>query len=247
MSGATRRLFMKRTSIAIAVLALVLVAVAASAEDIKITYWQYFYESKVNLMTELIQKFEAQNPGIKVEQVTFPYESYLAKVAAAVPAGEGPDVINLFYGWLPLWVKSGYIQPLSPADFSADYFKNNFYPLVAESVNFGGKNYSVPTAVRALALFYNKKLSMDSSRMRRSCPSTTPRATSCRPVCSCSRTVRGTCGSAKFSSGSSVPCRTVRTGGRSRMPAPRASRPSNGTWTGSPRTRSDIRTSPRTM
>ena len=108
---------MKRTSIAIAVLALVLVAVAASAEDIKITYWQYFYESKVNLMTELIQKFEAQNPGIKVEQVTFPYESYLQKVAAAVPAGEGPEVINLFYGWLPLWVKSGYIQPLSPVRF----------------------------------------------------------------------------------------------------------------------------------
>jgi multiple sugar transport system substrate-binding protein len=149
---------MKRTRIAIAVLALVLVAMAASAEDIKITYWQYFYESKVNLMTELIQKFEAQNPGIKVEQVTFPYESYLQKVAAAVPAGEGPEVINLFYGWLPLWVKSGYIQPLSPVDFSADYFKNNFYPLVAESVNFGGKNYSVPTAVRALALFFNKKL-----------------------------------------------------------------------------------------
>jgi len=152
---------MKRTGIAIVVLALVLAAVAASAEDIKITYWQYFYESKVNLMTELIQKFEAQNPGIKVEQVTFPYESYLAKVAAAVPAGEGPEVINLFYGWLPLWVKSGYIQPLSSVDFSADYFKNNFYPLVAESVNFGGKNYSVPTAVRALAFFYNKKLFRD--------------------------------------------------------------------------------------
>ncbi len=152
---------MKRTSIAIAVLALMLVAVAASAEDIKITYWQYFYESKVNLMTELIKKFEAQNPGIKVEQVTFPYESYLAKVAAAVPAGEGPEVITLFYGWLPLWVKSGYIQPLSPVDFSADYFKNNFYPLVAESVNIGGKNYSAPTAVRALALFFNKKLFRD--------------------------------------------------------------------------------------
>jgi multiple sugar transport system substrate-binding protein len=152
---------MKRTSIAIAVLALVLVAVAASAEDIKITYWQYFYESKVNLMTELIQKFEAQNPGIKVEQVTFPYDGYLQKVAAAVPAGEGPEVITLFYGWLPLWVKSGYIQPLSPVDFSADYFKNNFYPLVAESVNIGGKNYSVPTAVRALALFFNKKLFRD--------------------------------------------------------------------------------------
>src|SRR5512137_171597 len=122
---------MKRTGIAIAVLALVLAAVAASAQDITITYWQYFYESKVNLMNELIQKFQAQNPGIKVEQVTFPYESYNQKVAASIPAGEGPDVINLFYGWLPMYVKAGYIQALPTADFSADWFKRTYPAFVA--------------------------------------------------------------------------------------------------------------------
>jgi multiple sugar transport system substrate-binding protein len=130
----------------------------AAAEDVTITYWQYFYESKVNLMTDLIASFEAKNPGIKVEQVTFPYESYNQKVAASIPAGEGPDLINLFYGWLPMYVKAGYIQALPTSDFSSDYFKKTFYPFVAESVNFGGKNYSVPTAVRALALIWNKKL-----------------------------------------------------------------------------------------
>jgi multiple sugar transport system substrate-binding protein len=132
--------------------------VPAAAEDVTITYWQYFYESKVNLMTDLIAKFEAQNPGINVEQVTFPYESYLQKVAASVPAGEGPDVINLFYGWLPSWVKSGYIQALPATDFSAAWFKQTYPAFVAESVNFSGKNYSAPTAVRALALIWNKKL-----------------------------------------------------------------------------------------
>jgi len=154
---------MKRTRIGILLFAALLLAgaVAIQAQDVTITYWQYFYESKVNLMNDLIQKFEAQNPGIKVEQVTFPYESYQQKVAAAIPAGEGPDVINLFYGWLPLWVKSGYIQPLPASDFSSDYFKKTYYPFVAESVNFGGKNYAAPTAVRALALFYNKKLFKD--------------------------------------------------------------------------------------
>ncbi len=133
-------------------------AIAAQAANVTITYWQYFYESKVNLMNDLIQKFEAQNPGITVEQVTFPYESYQQKVAAAIPAGEGPDVINLFYGWLPLWVKSGYLQPLPSSDFSPDSFARSFYPFVAQSVSFGGKNYAVPTAVRTLALIYNKRL-----------------------------------------------------------------------------------------
>lgn len=143
---------------------MVLLAVAVSgtfAQTVTITYWQYFYESKVKLMDELIQKFQAANPGIKVEQVTFPYESYNQKVAASIPAGEGPDVINLFYGWLPMYVKAGYLQELPVADFNKAFFEKNFYPFVAESVDFGGKYYSVPTAVRTLALIWNKKLFKD--------------------------------------------------------------------------------------
>lgn len=128
------------------------------AQTVTITYWQYYYESKVKLMDELIQKFEAANPGIKVEQVTFPYESYNQKVAASIPAGEGPDVINLFYGWLPMYVKAGYLQELPVTDFNKAFFEKNFYPFVADSVDFGGKYYSVPTAVRTLALIWNKKL-----------------------------------------------------------------------------------------
>ncbi len=131
---------MKRTRIAMLLaLALVLGGAIAAQADVSITYWQYFYESKVNLMNDLIQKFEAQNPGITVEQVTFPYESYQQKVAAAIPAGEGPDIINLFYGWLPLWVKSGYLEPLPASDFSSAYFAKSFYPFVAQSVSIGGQ------------------------------------------------------------------------------------------------------------
>ena len=138
-------------------LALLVAGVGAQAVT-TITYWQYFYESKVNLVDELIKKFEATNPGIKVEQVTFPYESFNQKVAASIPAGEGPDVITLFYGWLPMYVKAGYLQELPKTDFNKAYFDKTYYPFVAESVDFGGKYYSAPTAVRTLALIWNKKL-----------------------------------------------------------------------------------------
>ncbi|MCE1195576.1 extracellular solute-binding protein [bacterium] len=137
---------------------LVLAVLAASAETVTITYWQYFYESKVNLVNELIKNFEAANPGIKVEQVTFPYESFNQKVAASIPAGEGPDVITLFYGWLPMYVKGGYLQQLPTSDFNKAWFDKTYYPFVAESVDFGGKYYSAPTAVRTLALIWNKAL-----------------------------------------------------------------------------------------
>jgi len=131
---------------------------AGPAEPVTITYWQYFFQTKVDVIDTLIQKFQAENPNIKVEQVTFPYETFNQKVASSVPVGTGPDVLTLFCGWQPLYVKSGYLQELSPKDFSPDYFKQNFFPFVEESVKFDGKYYSVPTAVRSLSLFWNKKL-----------------------------------------------------------------------------------------
>ncbi|HUW70251.1 MAG TPA: extracellular solute-binding protein [bacterium] len=137
---------------------LVVAAQAASAQTVTITYWQYFYQSKVDLMTDLIKQFEARNPGIKVEQVTFPYESYNQKVAASIPAGEGPDIINLYSGWLPMYVKAAYLQPLPRTVFSDSYMKSTYYPFVVDAVNFGGKLYAAPTAVRTLALIWNKKL-----------------------------------------------------------------------------------------
>ena len=75
---------------------------AVMAEDtVTINYWQYYYESKVDLMDELIPAFEAANPGIKVVQTHFPYESYEEKLAAAISSpGETPDIVNLFYGWV---------------------------------------------------------------------------------------------------------------------------------------------------
>ena len=79
----------------------------AAAEPVTIEYWQYFYETKVNLMDELIAEFQKNNSNITVVQKHFPYDSYQQKVAAAVSAGTGPDIINLYYGWVPKYVKSG--------------------------------------------------------------------------------------------------------------------------------------------
>ncbi len=130
---------------------------AQNEEVTKIVYWQYFYETKKNLMDELIKDFESKNPDIKVIQQTFPYENYNTKVASSVPSGKGPNVINLYYGWLPNYIKSGYLQSL-PKDM-VDYKKieEEFLPLV-DAAKFDGKYYALPTAVRSLALFWNKDL-----------------------------------------------------------------------------------------
>lgn len=130
---------------------------AAPGQKVEIEYWQYFYESKKNLMDQLIADFQKANPDITVVQTTFPYEQYNDKVAASVPAGRGPDVINLYYGWLPLYINSGYLAPLPEKDFPTAQIEKDFIPMV-QIAKVDGKYYALPTAVRDLAIFYNKDL-----------------------------------------------------------------------------------------
>src|SRR5437763_16443557 len=95
--------------------ALLLLFCGAARAEVQIEYWQYFFKERVEAMDALIKQFEAANPDIKVKQTTFPYADYQTKVAAAIPAGEGPDVVQLFYGWLAQYMKAGLLQKL-PAD-----------------------------------------------------------------------------------------------------------------------------------
>jgi multiple sugar transport system substrate-binding protein len=132
-------------------------AAAADPEVTEIVYWQYFYETKKDTVDTLIEMFEAENPDIRVVQQTFPYEQYNTKVASSVPSGQGPNVINLYYGWLPTYIDSGYLQPLPESTFSNERIEAEFFPLVG-AAKFDGSYYALPTAVRSLALFWNKDL-----------------------------------------------------------------------------------------
>ncbi|HEY4199147.1 MAG TPA: extracellular solute-binding protein [Devosiaceae bacterium] len=131
-----------------------------AAQAVEINYWQYVYDTRVSAMDELIKNFEAANPDITVKQTTFPYDDYQTKVIAAHAAGNGPDVLQFYYGWLDQFNKGGVLQPLDPAVFPVDGITKDFFPIVS-SISRDGKYYGLPTAVRSLGLFYNKNLLKD--------------------------------------------------------------------------------------
>ncbi|WP_210730444.1 extracellular solute-binding protein [Roseicyclus persicicus] len=132
-------------------------APGAQAQQVTIEYWQYFFESRVTAMEQLIANFEAANPDINVEMTHFPYADYRTRTAVAIPAGEGPDVVQLFYGWLNDYIAEGLIQPLPADPFSAEMIGSEFFPMV-QAMQVDGSYYALPTAVRSLALFYNERL-----------------------------------------------------------------------------------------
>jgi multiple sugar transport system substrate-binding protein len=135
----------------------VALAGTARAQTVEIEYWQYTFPQRVQAIDELIKRFEAANPGIRVKHTHVPYDDFRLKIAAAIPAGQGPDVVQLFYGWLQDYLKAQLLQPLPTELFDPAEIERDFYPLVRQ-MKVDGRYYAVPTAVRSLALFWNRKL-----------------------------------------------------------------------------------------
>lgn len=129
----------------------------SDSDEVTITYWQYTFPSKVDEIDKLIEKFEDENPNIKVEAQDFPYDQYNDKITAAMHANKAPDILNIYYGWIPNFVKLDYIQPI-PEDFMSNEEIEEFYVPMIQSSKWDDKYYTLPTAVRSLALFWNKEL-----------------------------------------------------------------------------------------
>jgi len=149
--------FLKFKAMAVATATSAAALFGTSVQAVEIEYWQYFFDARVAAMETLIENFQEANPDITVKMTHFPYADYRTKVAAAIPAGEGPDVVQLFYGWLNDYVAADLIQPL-PADvFPASMIDEEFFPMV-QAMKDGDAYWALPTAVRSLALFYNERL-----------------------------------------------------------------------------------------
>ncbi len=152
--------FNRLRAIAFATATGTLATFSTATNAVEIEYWQYFFDARVTAMEQLIEKFETANPGTTVRMTHFPYADYRTKVAAAIPSGEGPDVVQLFYGWLNDYKAANLIQPLPASEFPSDRIDAAFFPMVS-AMREGDSYWALPTAVRSLALFYNTRLFED--------------------------------------------------------------------------------------
>jgi len=86
--------------IAMIICVLILTSACGKKDDsnsgkVTITYWQYTFPQKVDIIKDLIKKFEAENPNIKVVAQDFPYDQYNQKIAAAVNAKKPANRLSI--------------------------------------------------------------------------------------------------------------------------------------------------------
>lgn len=109
------------------------------------------------LLADAAKKFEAANPGVKIEMQYLENESFKKKVTTLL---QSPDKPHIIYSWgggvLREQVKAGVIEDISDAMRGA--WGDRFAPAALQSYTLNGKVYGVPMLTNQVGFFYNKAL-----------------------------------------------------------------------------------------
>lgn len=136
--------------------ALLLAAGTALAQPVNISYLTHWPPETVDLLQAAITKYEADNPGVKIEVRAVPFGNLLSTLRSQASSPSGPTITGIYELWLPELVQSG-IADVAPADHTADV-KANWPAGLVGSVSVAGKVYGYPNEVNLYALNYNKRL-----------------------------------------------------------------------------------------
>ena len=106
----------------------------------------------------MIAKFEAANPGVKVEIISLPWGQAFEKLATMVQGGQIPDVVEMPDRWLSLYANNGLLESLKP--WIDQVARDQGADRSGARVRLGGQGHGLhdPYGFYIRALFWNKKL-----------------------------------------------------------------------------------------
>lgn len=151
----------------------------AAMEPVTLTYWRVFDDS--DAFDEIINKYRALHPYVKIEYRKLRYEEYENELLNALAEDRGPDIFSVQSTWLkkyqtklaPLPEKISMVYPVTSSGIKKEVtyqkreektwtskdVRNLFVDVVAKDVILDdGKIYGLPLSVDTLAMYYNKDL-----------------------------------------------------------------------------------------
>jgi raffinose/stachyose/melibiose transport system substrate-binding protein len=126
----------------------------ASEDSVTLKIGSWRTEDKASYQ-KVIDKFQEENPDIKVEFAPSKNTEYNTILNTALKSGEGPDIIHLrpYAPGIEL-ADAGYLEPLDDLEGLDQYSEDT----LAASKGSDGKQYGVPLNISTTQMFYNKKI-----------------------------------------------------------------------------------------
>lgn len=106
----------------------------------------------------IVSKFEAANPGTKVEIISLPWSEAFQKFATMVSAGDVPDVMEMPDTWLSLYANNGMLESLEPYLAKWEHTAGLSERTLELGRDVKNTAYMLPYGFYLRAMFYNKKL-----------------------------------------------------------------------------------------
>jgi len=126
-----------------------------SGGDVTLEFSQWWEpELPDGAFRELMDKFETENPGIKVKLLSGPYASTKEQVVAGAASGTMSDVVGLDGAWVSDFAKQGAITDLTAVMKEAGYDDSQ----LASQVKVEDKTYMIPVVNFVYPMFTNDDL-----------------------------------------------------------------------------------------
>lgn len=130
-------------------------AYAKKPVTVKFASWWFTEAGRKEWLNEHLDKFEKENPGIKIERIAIGSTDVHDKFMTEAAAGTGPDVLWMRHVSLGPFAKMGFLEPL---DKYINFKKYDLEELNQDAV-INGKRYALNLMSYAYGhLIYNKKM-----------------------------------------------------------------------------------------
>lgn len=133
-----------------------LMAGAAGAAEVKLQFW---FSAGESVIKTLVERFEAQNPGIDIEPVNIGnYANGTVRLQAAAASGDVPALAQIEITRYGLFAAAGLLEPLDDRLAADPAVLADLRPFAREAALYDGKSYVLPFNVSNLLMYYNKDL-----------------------------------------------------------------------------------------
>lgn len=128
---------------------LLFVTAHARADDV--TIWHAYRDAEAQALDTVVRAFELRT-GHHVTMLAVPFDAYSAKLAAAIPNGNGPDLFIEAHERLGTYVRDGLLDAVPAA------LDDGFDASARRALLQGNTLYGLPLAAKSLALFVDRSV-----------------------------------------------------------------------------------------
>ncbi|MEA4811307.1 MAG: extracellular solute-binding protein [Anaerolineaceae bacterium] len=119
----------------------------AEPKTVTISFWHSYNETSPEnemLVKTLIPLFEKENPGIKIDALSVPYESFHQKLITSIGGGVAPDLIRADIIWVPELAEMGALASLEDKMPEFNKLKEAIFPGPMSTTLWNNHYYGLP-------------------------------------------------------------------------------------------------------